>query len=60
MKRALTSILAQIRTLIVREEGQDLVEYGLVVTLLALAAIVSMGKIALAIVSLLTPISGIT
>jgi pilus assembly protein Flp/PilA len=42
-------MLSEMRRLIVRQEGQDLVEYALVLALIALAAVASMNTLATAI-----------
>ena len=42
-------MLSGIQRLIVREEGQDLVEYALVLALIALATVASMNTLAIAI-----------
>ena len=44
------------RVLIVSEEGQDLIEYGLLVMLIALAAISGEGKVATAVISIFSRI----
>jgi pilus assembly protein Flp/PilA len=41
-----TSLYLSIRDILVREEGQDLVEYALVVALIAFGAITGMGFLA--------------
>jgi pilus assembly protein Flp/PilA len=46
MKDMVTKLSAKIQTLMMREEGQDLVEYALVVSLIAFAAIAGMGTLA--------------
>jgi pilus assembly protein Flp/PilA len=42
-------MLSGMQSLIVREEGQDLVEYALVLALIALATVASMNTLAIAI-----------
>jgi pilus assembly protein Flp/PilA len=42
MKTLINSLYSQARTILVREEGQDLVEYALVVALIAFGAIAGM------------------
>jgi pilus assembly protein Flp/PilA len=42
-------MLSGMQRLIVREEGQDLVEYALVLALIALATVASMNTLAIAI-----------
>ena len=49
MKDAFLKLSVKLQTLMVREEGQDLIEYALVVALIAFAATVGMGKVATAI-----------
>ena len=46
MMTRLNSSYLHIRILVVREEGQDLVEYALVVALIAFGAITGMGYLA--------------
>ena len=41
-----SNLYLQIRNLVVREEGQDLVEYALVVALIAFGAVAGMGQLA--------------
>lgn len=49
MKNMLLNLSAKIQTLMAREEGQDLVEYALVVALIAFAATAGMKSLATAI-----------
>ena len=49
MKDVMLKLYIRIQDLLSREEGQDLVEYALVVALIALAATAGMGKLATAI-----------
>lgn len=53
----LGTLLQQFRSLILREEGQDLVEYALVVALIALAATAGMNSLASSISSAFSSIS---
>jgi len=46
MNTLFTKIYIQLRNLVVHEEGQDLVEYALVVALIAFGAITGMGVLA--------------
>jgi pilus assembly protein Flp/PilA len=46
MNNMMTKLSAKIQTLVMREEGQDLVEYALVVALIAFGAISAMGTLA--------------
>ena len=49
MKDILLKLYIQIQSLISQDEGQDLVEYALIVALIALACCAGMSKLALAI-----------
>jgi len=57
MVDTLIRVNKKLKDLIGREEGQDLAEYGLLVSLIALGAIASIGKIATALAPLFTNIS---
>lgn len=46
MKLALQLLFGKLRQVIAREEGQDLVEYALIVALISLAAVVGMHTLA--------------
>jgi len=46
MNTLLSSLHLQLRNLVVHEEGQDLVEYALVVALIAFGAIAGMSQLA--------------
>jgi pilus assembly protein Flp/PilA len=46
MKEALLKLSANLQTLMLAEEGQDLIEYALVVSLIAFAAVTAMGTLA--------------
>jgi pilus assembly protein Flp/PilA len=46
MKKALNQLPANLRLLILREDGQDLIEYALVVALIAFAATAGMSTLA--------------
>jgi pilus assembly protein Flp/PilA len=46
MKEALLKLSAKLQTLMLCEEGQDLIEYALVVALIAFAAVGAMGTLA--------------
>jgi pilus assembly protein Flp/PilA len=46
MNSLLNHLHSQIRNLVVRDEGQDLVEYALVVALIAFGAIAGMSQLA--------------
>jgi pilus assembly protein Flp/PilA len=45
-KFAMMNLYWKLRSLMLREEGQDLVEYALVVALIAFGAVVGMGSLA--------------
>jgi pilus assembly protein Flp/PilA len=45
------------QNLLNREEGQDLVEYALIITLIALAAVTGIGKVATAVNTVFSKIS---
>ena len=49
MNTMLLKMYVKFQDLMSRDEGQDLVEYALVVALIALGAVASMGKLATAI-----------
>jgi pilus assembly protein Flp/PilA len=49
-------MLSRMRRLIQREEGQDLIEYGLVVALIAFAAVTAMQTVAVDINAVFTAI----
>jgi pilus assembly protein Flp/PilA len=51
MQLGITDLYSKLRQLISREEGQDLVEYALVVALIALAATAGMSTLATALSS---------
>jgi pilus assembly protein Flp/PilA len=46
MQTTLWNLYTRLQTLILREEGQDLIEYALVVALIAFAAVTSMQTLA--------------
>jgi pilus assembly protein Flp/PilA len=46
MRTTLLSLYSRLQNLILREEGQDLIEYALVVALIAFAAVTSMQTLA--------------
>jgi pilus assembly protein Flp/PilA len=46
MKKAMLKLSANLQTLMLREEGQDLIEYALVVALIAFAATAGMNVLA--------------
>jgi pilus assembly protein Flp/PilA len=46
MKETLLKLSVKLQTLMMREEGQDLIEYALVVALIAFAAVTSMKTLA--------------
>jgi pilus assembly protein Flp/PilA len=57
MNNLLLNLYVKFQTLMNNEEGQDLVEYALLVTLIALAAITGVGKVATAVNSVFTSVS---
>ncbi len=46
MKETMLKLSAKLQNLMLAEEGQDLIEYALVVSLIAFAAVVAMGTLA--------------
>ena len=46
MKETMLKLSVKLQTLMMREEGQDLIEYALVVALIAFAAVTSMQTLA--------------
>jgi len=54
---AMMKLYVKLQNLMNREDGQDLVEYALLVSLIALAAITGVGKVASAVTTLFTNIS---
>jgi pilus assembly protein Flp/PilA len=46
MKETLLKLSAKMQNLMMSEEGQDLIEYALVVSLIAFAAVTAMGTLA--------------
>jgi Flp pilus assembly pilin Flp len=46
MQTTLWNLYSRLRNLMLREEGQDLIEYGFVVAVIALATIASMQSVA--------------
>jgi pilus assembly protein Flp/PilA len=57
MNNLLLNLFVKFQNLINNEEGQDLVEYALLVTLIALAAITGVSKVATAVNSVFTSVS---
>jgi pilus assembly protein Flp/PilA len=57
MNSMLLNVYVKLQNLMNREEGQDLVEYALLVSLIALAAITSVGYVSTAIKTVFTNIS---
>jgi pilus assembly protein Flp/PilA len=57
MNSLLLNTLVKMQTLMMREEGQDLVEYGLVVALVAFGATAAMSTLGSALSSVFTGIS---
>jgi pilus assembly protein Flp/PilA len=56
MNNRLLKLSVKLQTLLVNEEGQDLIEYALVVALIAFAATVGMGSLATSINTAFTAI----
>lgn len=46
MKETMLKLSVKLQTLMMSEEGQDLIEYALVVSLIAFAAVTAMGTLA--------------
>ena len=46
MKETMLKLSVKLQTLMMNEEGQDLIEYALVVSLIAFAAVTAMGTLA--------------
>jgi pilus assembly protein Flp/PilA len=57
MNNLFLALYVKIQNLMTREEGQDLVEYALLVSLVALAAITGVKSVASAVVTVFTNIS---
>jgi pilus assembly protein Flp/PilA len=57
MNNLFLAMYMKLQTLMNREEGQDLVEYALLVCLIALAAITGVNKVATAVTSVFSNIS---
>jgi Flp pilus assembly pilin Flp len=57
MHDKLLMVYVKLETLVSSEEGQDLVEYGLLCTLVALASISGLGPVAAALTRMFTNIS---
>jgi pilus assembly protein Flp/PilA len=57
MNNMILAVYVKLQTLMAREEGQDLVEYALLVCLIALAAITGVSKVAGAVNSVFSNIS---
>ena len=57
MHDALLTLYLKLQTLAGREEGQDLVEYALLVCLLSLASIVGVNQVATAVTTVFSKIS---
>jgi len=57
MNTLFLKMLVKLNDLTTREEGQDLVEYALLVSLVALSCIVTIGKVATAVITTFTNIS---
>jgi pilus assembly protein Flp/PilA len=57
MNNMFLALVVKLQNLMNREEGQDLVEYALLVCLIALAAITGVNKVATAVTTVFTNIS---
>jgi pilus assembly protein Flp/PilA len=57
MNNLFLALYVNLQNLMTREEGQDLVEYALLVCLIALAAITGVNKVATAVTTVFTNIS---
>jgi pilus assembly protein Flp/PilA len=57
MNHALLTLYMKFESLAIREEGQDLVEYALVICLISLAAITGVNYVATAVTSVFSNIS---
>ena len=57
MNNLFLKLYIKVQDLMNREEGQDLVEYALLITLIALAAVTGIGKVATAVNSVFSTIS---
>ena len=57
MNNMFLAMVVKMQNLMNREEGQDLVEYALLVCLIALAAITGVNKVATAVTTVFTNIS---
>jgi len=57
MNNLFLTLYVKFQALVAREEGQDLVEYALLVALIALAAITGVSKVATAVNTVFTNIS---
>ena len=58
MKNLFLSLYVRLQTLMAREEGQDLVEYALLVALIALVCITGVNQVASAVNLVFSNISG--
>jgi pilus assembly protein Flp/PilA len=58
MRSALWRIRCELKNLITREEGQDLVEYALVIALVSIVAVSTLHTLASKITSVFTAIAG--
>jgi len=58
MNHALLKLLVKLQGLAIGDEGQDLVEYGLLVSLIALSCISGIGSIAKSVNTVFSNISG--
>ena len=57
MNKLFLSVIVRLQTLICREDGQDLVEYALLVALIALAAVTGVKHVASAVNTVFSSVS---
>ncbi len=57
MRTSFLKLLVKARNLVIREEGQDLVEYGLLIALVALVAVAGVNQVASAVNTVFSSIS---
>lgn len=57
MRQRVLALQIRIHSLIIGEEGQDLIEYGLVAALISVAMVAGIGQVADAVVTMFTNIS---
>lgn len=57
MRETLISLYVKLQNLMICEEGQDLIEYGLLVSMIACAAVAGIDHVATAVTKMFTNIS---